>query len=399
MNDNLIPGQGAEAGAANVRAGYRNGNMSNLRNWVDIDLEAIRDNARTLKSLVGPGKLYMACVKGNGYGHGMIPVARAALEGGADRLSVAHVEEGIELRRRGIEAPIQLLIEPTADSAKSIYKYGLIPSLSSHRLAKELAACLPGRIKVHVEIDTGMGRVSLKPEDAPGFLDFLDSLKVFEVEGIYSHFVASHIPNDDKSRACTLNQLEIFLKACLACQSGGRFIALKHIASSGGVALYPESYLDMIRPGFLLYGIPTDWVKIPLNPALSWMSRVRSVLPISKGQSLGYERSFIAESDTRIAVVDCGYADGYPRLLSNLSKVLIRGSKAPVIGLVGMNQFSVDVGHIPEVDVDDEVVLVGSQMGKTLPATEMAIALKTTPAIIPCAISQAVPKHYLNRRD
>lgn len=366
------------------------------RVWAEVDLEAIRHNAHALKEAAGPSRLYMACVKGNGYGHGMVQVARAVLQGGADRLSVAQVEEGIELRKAGIKAPIQILIEPLPEHAKAIFENDLIPSLSSPKVAKEMALRLPGRIKVHVEVDTGMYRVPLKSERAPDFIHLLNSFSVYEVEGIFSHFSCSHYPDSPIHREFTLKQLAIFKEIVRACETNGHCFPLKHMASSGAVALYPEAYLDMIRPGYILYGFPIDWIKLSTKPALSWKTRVWSVLPVAKGVGVGYDQDYIPQKDTKIAILATGYADGYPRVLSNLSHVLIRGKKVPVVGLIGMDQMMADVGYIADVSRGDEVVLIGEQEGEQVTAVELANHLNTTAAVITCSIAHRVERSYLN---
>ncbi|MBW1712841.1 MAG: alanine racemase [Deltaproteobacteria bacterium] len=365
--------------------------------WVEIDLEAIRHNVRVLKELIGPGRLFMACVKGDGYGHGLVQAARAALEGGADRLSVAQVEEGINLRRAGIEAPVQVLIEPLAEQAAALFDYGLIPSLSSPEVAQELAARLPGRIKVHVEVDTGMGRVTLRPAEAPAFLDLLQDLGLFEIEGLMTHFSSAHKPQDPAHRAFTLAQLNSFEEAVRACQAQGRRIPLKHTAASGAVVYYPETYLDMVRPGTLIYGLRFGDFDLPLKPALSWKTRVWAVRQVAKGLGLGYEQAYAPQQDTTIAVLAAGYADGYPRTLSNLSHVLIRGQRAPVVGLIGMDQMMAEVDHIPGLGRGEEAVLIGQQGEAEVTASELASQLKTTPVILTVGIAGRVERVYLNQ--
>jgi alanine racemase len=371
-------------------------NFPARRVWVEVDLEAIRQNARALKEAAGPGRLYMACVKGNGYGHGMVPVAKAALQGGADRLSVAQVEEGVELRRAGIQAPIQILIEPLPEQAGLIFENDLIPTLSSPAVAEEMASRLPGRIKVHVEVDTGMYRVPLKPEGVPDFIRLLKSLGVYKVEGIFSHFSSAHIPNDPGYREFSLRQLAVFKEVVRGCEMNGHGFRLKHMASSGAVALYPEAFLDMIRPGYLLYGFPADWIRLRTQPALSWKTRVWSVLPVARGVGVGYDQNYVAPKDTRIAILAAGYADGYTRVLSNLGHVVIGGKRAPLVGLIGMDQMMADVGDIAGVSRGDEAVLIGEQEGAQVTAVELANHLNTTAAFISCSIAQRVERIYLN---
>ena len=367
------------------------------RTWAEIDLQAIRHNARILKDLAGPKRLFMACVKGNGYGHGMVPVAEAALEGGADRLSVAYVEEGVELRKAGVSAPIQLLIEPDVEEAPILYRYNLIPSLSSPDIARGIAAKLPGKTKIHVEVDTGMKRVPLSAEGAQDFLHLLDSLGKFEIEGLFSHFNSSHISNDEGARRFTLNQLNAFLDTVKNIETGGRSIPIKHMASSGAVALYPEAYLDMIRPGALLYGFNFDWADLPLKPALTWKTRVKSVLHAKKGIGVGYDQTYVPTKDTTLAVLSIGYANGYSRMLSNRSHVLLRGKRARVVGLVGMNETIADVDKISGVSTGDEVILIGEDRAKRVSAVELADLFGTTPVIFTCGISERVRRVYLNQ--
>ena len=367
--------------------------------WIEVDLGAITHNARILRELAGPGRLLMICVKAQGYGHGLVPVAKAALAGGADRLCVADVEEGVALRQAGIDCPIQLLLQPPASSAPELHRYRLIPSLSSPDVVRGLAEALPGPLTVHVEVDTGMSRVDLKPAEAVDFLDMVKSTGKLQVEGLFSHFSSSHIANDPDARAFTLDQLKLFQETVAACRAAGHRPALTHMANSGATIHYPEAYLDMIRPGFLVYGMPRSWIRLPLAPAMSWKCRVQTVLRVKKGQGVGYDRAFISPRDTTLAAVAVGYAHGYPHQMSNKSQVLIRGQKAPVAGRVGMNQTVVDVGHIGRIRTGDEVVLIGTQGGETVSATDLSAHLKTTPAVISVGISTRVPRIYLSGPD
>jgi alanine racemase len=340
----------------------------------------------------------MACVKGDGYGHGIVQVGRAALEGGADRLSVAHVEEGVALRQAGISAPIQVLIEPLAEQAALFFEHRLIASISTVEVVKELGERLPGRIKVHVEVDTGMGRVGLKPADVPAFCSLLEKTAVFELEGLFSHLPSCHYRQPDDEEF-TRGQIATFLEMVRTVEAGGRSIPLKHLASSGGVTFFPESYLDMVRPGYLVYGLLLDNPRPPLTPALSWKSRVLNVLPALKGQGLGYDRNFRPEQDTRVAIVGTGYADGYPRALSNNSHVLIRGQRAKVVGLVAMDMIMVEVGHFLDVRRGDEVVIIGRQGDQVITCRELSKTLGTTVAQVTCGISGRVKRVYLNQRQ
>lgn len=355
---------------------------------------AITHNTAVLRNMAGPERLLAICVKADGYGHGLVQSAAAALAGGADRLCVADLDEAVRLRKAGIRCPIHLLHPPTPDQAVDLVNNNLIPTLSSPRTALEMAGRLPGPLTVHVEVDTGMGRVDLKAADTPAFLDLLVADGRFRVEGLMSHFSSSHVPDDPASRDFTLEQLSRFRAVAAACRAAGHRLPVTHMASSGATVLYPEAYLGMIRPGYLIYGILRDWIDLPLEPALSWKARVLNVFNINSGQTVGYERTHTAPRDTTIAAVACGYGLGYPCGLSNRGRVLIHGQSAPVIGQVAMNQLMVDVGRIPGVKIGGEAVLIGRQGDQAISADEPAVTLKVSPAVITCGISLHVPRLY-----
>jgi alanine racemase len=363
--------------------------------WVEVDLGAITHNVRTLKEVLEPNRLLMACVKAEGYGHGMVPVAIAALAGGADRLCVAELEEGVKLRQAGITFPIQILNQPDAASALDLIHYDLIPSLSTPEIVLQLAKNLPSSLKIHVEIDTGMKRVALKPDGAVDFLNLVKSTGKFKVEGMFSHFSNSHNLNDPASRKITLNQLNLFKKTVANCRKAGHRLSITHIANSGVVSCYPEAYLEMIRSGYLIYGMLQDWIELPLKAALSFKSRVNSIVKIKAGESIGYNRTYIAPEDTRAAIVSCGYAHGYPHMLSNKSQALVRNCRAQVVGLVSMNQMVIDIGCIPGVSVGDEVVLVGTQGENSITALDLSRHFNAPAVAITCGISYKVPRIYL----
>ncbi len=367
-----------------------------LSAWAEIDLAAIRDNVRSLKRLAGPNRLVMACVKGDGYGHGMIETAKAALEGGADRLSVAQVREGTALRRAGMEAPILVLIQPRPEQAAEIAANDLTITLGSAELARRLAGTLTEPIKVHVEVDTGMGRVPLKPEDLLDFLNLLDSLGRFEVEGLYSHLSNSRQPDDPEHHRITLEQIAAFKTAAEACRRAGWSIPIRHLAATGGAVYYPESHLDMIRPGTLVYGFTVGRFDLDIRPAMSFKTRVWDVRPVKAGQGIGYGRAFRSETDTVAAILSAGYADGYPRLLGGVSEVLIRGQRARVKGVVGMDQMMADVGHIDGVEPGDEVVLIGRMGKESITAVELGGLMGTIPVPIVVGVSARVERFYLN---
>ncbi len=363
--------------------------------WLEIDLEAVKHNVRALKSLTSPKTLFMACVKADAYGHGLVEVSRAAVAGGADRLGVARVEEGMALRRAGIEVPVQVLIEPPPDSAPALEKYALIPTISSPAGARAISARLRRPLKVHVEFDVGMRRVALKREDLGRFLILLDSLGNLELEGLFAHLSSSHRGRGAEVEKLTLAQIDEFNRALkgLPLPSGRR--VLKHLASSGAFIFFPEAHLDMVRVGTLIYGLRFAPTEAPLRPVMTWRSLVSAVVPAAGGQGVGYDHTFIPSKNTRLAVVPVGYADGYQRLLSNKSWVLIKGRRAKVVGLVGMDIMTVDVGHIPDVGPGEEVVLIGRQGEDEVETVTLAGLLETSGTIITCAVGARVERRFI----
>lgn len=361
------------------------------RVWTEVDLAAVAHNVRAIKTATG--RPLMACVKGEGYGHGRVPVARAAVAAGADRLSVAHVEEGVDLRRAGIAVPVHVLLEPHPKTAPLFARHDLVATVGSPETARAMAAELSRPIRVHVPVDTGMGRDPLHPENALDFLRFLDDFDVFEVEGIFSHFPCAYPATNSAFSALTQKQIQRFGRLVDQCRDAG-FHLLAHLANSGGTALYPDAYFDLVRPGALIYGYGFDWLPWPLTPALSWKTRVSAVVPAAAGDRLGYDHTHRVAQNTRIALLSAGYADGYPRILSNKGRVLIRGVAAPVVGLVAMDQIMVDAGRIPGVARGDEAVLIGAQGGERVDAADLAALLDTSPVTLTAAIAHRVPRIY-----
>ncbi len=367
------------------------------RSWVEVDLAALAHNVRTLKALAGAGRQLMACVKSNAYGHGLVPVARAAEAAGADRLAVAWVEEALRLRRAGVTAPIQVLLEPPPEAARKMARHGLIASLSSLETAERMAARLDRPLTVHVEVDTGMGRVPLQPEEAPGFLARLVRLGRFRIEGVFSHFSSAGEPSDPRHDRFTRDQLEVFTRLCTRLEQEGFRVPLRHMAGSDAVAHYPGSHLDMIRPGAWVYGYKGQEIGLDLHPVLSWETRVLRVTDARAGRPYGYGMSFRPERDTRIAHLPVGYGDGYPRALSGCAEVLIEGRRAPVVGLVGMETLMVDAGGLPGELAGREAVLIGRQGPERVTAAGLAEAIGLFGVMITCGIKETVRRIYVDR--
>lgn len=366
-----------------------------FRSWVEVDLSALGHNIRSLKRLAGPQRLLMACVKSEAYGHGLIKVATAAVAAGANRLAVAHMEEGVALRRAGLVVPIQVLMEPPLEATRDMARHDLIASLSSLKKAEAMAVRLDRPLTVHVEVDTGMGRVPLQANQSPEFIDSLKRMGPFRVEGLFSHFSSAGDPNEPGHHRFTCSQLATFKRLCSRLEEKGLRIALKHMAGSDAVAFYPESYLDMIRPGAWVYGYKGESVGIDLKPVLSWKTKVFRVTRVPAGQAVGYDMSYRSGHDTRIAHLPVGYGDGYPRALSNIGSVLIKGQRVPIAGLVGMESMMVDLGDIPGEIEGQEVTLIGRQGSEQITAAELANSIGMFGVMITCGIKEKVKRIYI----
>jgi len=358
---------------------------------VEVDLEAIRYNVRLVKP---PGTDLMAVVKGDAYGHGDAPVARAALEAGATWLGVALVEEGLALREAGIDAPVLVLSEFPPGSEVEALSANLTPSLYTEeglaRLA-EAAAPLKRSTGVHVKVDTGMHRVGLyPPEEALGFVRrVVDSGLVFE--GLWTHFARS-----EEDEVTTKEQLSWFLEVADRLAHEGLRPLYRHAANSAACILYRGSHLDMVRPGIALYGLdPGGGIgkNLGLRPALTWRSAVTMVKRLPKGEPVSYGHTYRLERDATIATVPVGYEDGYTRLLSSKADVLIRGRRHRVAGTVTMDQILVDCGN-DDVAPGDEVVLIGRQGNEFVSADELAGIIGTIGYEVVTGISERVPREY-----
>ncbi|HUF59754.1 MAG TPA: alanine racemase [Actinomycetota bacterium] len=363
-------------------------NESYRPTWVEVDLEAIRDNARILKP---ENAELMAVVKADGYGHGDVEVARAAIEAGATWMGVALVEEGLELRAAGIEAPILVLSELPAGSEAVALAHRLTPTLYSGEGLERLSAAARGSVPVHIKIDTGMHRVGVwPPEEAPAF-----ALRVqeagLEVEGLFTHFARS-----EEDEVTTKEQLGLFLESAEAIRSEGVTPRLLHAANSGATILHPDSHLDLVRPGIALYGIepaPGIGSHLGLRPALTWRSQVSAVKRLAAGEAISYGQRYRLERDAWVATVPVGYADGYPRQLTNVGEVLIGGRRCRVAGTVTMDQLVVDCGD-GEVRFGDDVVLIGEQGSETIGADALGRLFGTIGYEIVSRIGERVPRRY-----
>jgi alanine racemase len=364
------------------------------RVWAEIDLDALAHNVRILKSQAN-GAALLAVVKANAYGHGAVAMARAAVAASADRLGVICVDEGEQLRRAGITAPILVMGHTPAEEARRLVDLSLTPSVVSREVALALARVASERgieVAVHLKVDTGLNRYGLPPSEAADLGRWLRDLAGVQVEGLFTHFASA----DEGDKSHTLEQHRLFLSVAEQLD----WVPIRHVSNTATLLDMPDMSLEMVRPGLGIYGCyPSAQVNrsLPLRPALSLKSRVARLTSLAPGESVSYGRIWRASRPSLIGLVLCGYADGLPRALSNRGSVLVRGQRAPIVGRVCMDMCMVDLSDIPDVAVDDEVVIIGRQGEEEISADEVAELCGTISYEILCGISARVSRLYLRQ--
>lgn len=360
--------------------------------WAEIDLDAIAHNVHALADRAAPAKL-CAIVKANAYGHGAVAVGAAALEAGAAGLGVVCVDEGEELRRAGIDAPILVVGYTQASEAERIVELRLTPVVCSMQTALALSRFASGRgvtQSIHVELESGLNRHGLPLEELVAFAGRARALPAIEVEGLFTHFAAA----EEGQTVFTRAQYEALLEASARLP----WIPVRHCSASASVLGAPDMALDMVRAGIAVYGYepaPGIAAGVELRQALTLKSRVARVIDVQPGATVGYGRTWTASRASTIALIMCGYADGYRRVLSNRAAVLIRGRRAPIAGRIAMDMCMADVTGIPGVAPDDEAVIMGAQGGERIDADELAGLADTISWEILAGIAARVPRVYL----
>jgi alanine racemase len=366
--------------------------------WVEIDLSAVAHNVAALRTLTPAGTGFMAVVKADGYGHGAVPVARAALQAGATHLGVATIAEGVTLRSAGFAAPIHLLSEPPANETAlgEVLEHRLIPALYTREYAEALSAyCVrrATRTDFHLKVDTGMNRIGVRAEDAPRFAASLADLRGIALTGTFTHFATADVPGDwDVAR-----QLERFHDALEGMRTEGVPPGLVHAANSPATILYPESHFDLVRCGIALYGLhPSQHTRgrVDLRPAMSVKARATLVKRVPMGEGVSYGLTWQAASPALIATLPLGYADGVHRVLSNQMEVLVNGRRASQVGRVCMDQLMVAVPRGSDVSRGDEFVLVGAQGAERISLDELSDAAGTINYELACAFGMRLPRLY-----
>ena len=363
-----------------------------------VDLAAITGNLRAIETRVRVP--VMPVVKANAYGHGLVAVARHLQAVGATRLGVAFVEEGIALRQAGITLPILVLGGIFGPQVSLFLAHGLeltVSSLSKLRQVEAAAQAMGRRARIHLKLDTGMGRIGVQGASAGAFIEAAVRSPWCELAGVYSHLACA----DDPESPMTLLQLECFLEACEHFDRLGVPMPMRHLANSGGVLHFPQTHLDMVRPGILLYGVLPDAASratVAVRPALSLHSRVVYFKVVRAGGTVSYGATWRAGRDTRVLTVPIGYGDGWPRSLSSRGEVLVDGRRHRIAGRVCMDQFMVDIGDASAWN-EDEVVLVGGQGGDAITVEEVAHVAGTIPYEILVQLNERIPREYLGAME
>ena len=358
----------------------------------EIDLDAFAYNVAALKRHANPAAM-AAVVKANAYGHGALGIARAALEAGSDRLAVICVDEGEQLRRGGISSPILVMGHSPVSDARRIVELRLTPTVNDLELGRALAreaetAAL--RQPLHLKVDTGLNRYGTAPQEIVSLAQALREMRALEVEGIFTHFASA----DEGDKRFTLDQYSIFRAAAEKLP----WIPVRHVSNTATLLDRPEMGLDMVRPGIGMYGLyPSQNVSrsVDLRPVLRLTSRIARLTSLAPGDSVSYGRTWRASRSSNIGLVMCGYADGLPRSLSNRGSMIVRGKRVPIVGRVCMDMCMVDVTDVPEVEVGDEVVIIGRQGEMEITVDELADLCGTISYEVLCGISARVPRLYL----
>lgn len=365
-----------------------------------VDLGKIEQNIKNIRSHVGCHPKILLALKANAYGHGAVRVAMLGEKIGLDYLGIATVLEAIELRQAGIKLPILKFSPVFEQEMHSAILNNLsltICEFKNAQLLQTIAKDMGAYIKVHLKVDTGMGRIGVTPLETPKFAHFIQTeCPNLQIEGIFTHLPVSDSPSKVQY---TQAQLELFKTLVTKTNKELKSeIPLVHAANSGGVLGHPQSWMSMIRPGISIYGLLPDPATVPtidLLPALSLYTKISFIKKVCKGTPIGYGATWCAKCDTFIATIPIGYADGFNRLFSNKGKVIIDGKLYPIVGRVCMDQCTIDLGPQTELKVGDLVVLIGTQQNKTISVLQWAKMLKTISYEITCQISARVPRVYI----
>ena len=369
------------------------------RTWAEVDLDAVAHNIREIRKITNKEAQIMAVVKADAYGHGFLETTKTLLDNGADRLAVAVLQEGKQLRKSGVDVPILILGASAPEDAEDLIEFGITPTVFDYEFAKALSDTAKKRgtvTKVHIKLDTGMTRIGfvINDEDNTEIINTIikiSKLPYLEIEGIFSHFSTS----DEYDSAYTLMQFDRFMGVVNALEEKGLKIPIRHICNSAGIMMYPQMHLDMVRPGVILYGMypsnEVDKSRLNLIPAMTIKSTLTLVKEVEAGRGVSYGKEYITDKTTKIATVPFGYADGYLRKIAKKGKMLVNGTEVPIIGRICMDQCMIDVTNVHNIDKGDEVIVFGKDK---ITIDDLAEWLETINYEIACIVGKRIPRIY-----
>lgn len=381
--------------------------------WVEIDLQALRHNLHQIRKLAAKDKFYLPTrrggkykalirprvlpvIKADGYGHGMDQIARVLEQEKIEMLGVSDVAEGVHLRKTGIRRPILLLESTLPQLAEEVVTNRLIPTVCTIELARALqhaAEKYHRRVPIHIKVDTGMGRLGVRYEDAFDFVREVHQFRRLIIQGIYTHF-----PSADTHRSFTQEQIDQMYRLVIRLDKTGLVIPFVHAANSTGLVGYRNHVLNLARPGLMLYGLYPDKklrTKIDLHPVMTVKSRIIYLKEINKGDGVSYGRTFVAKKRMLTATIPIGYSDGYFRSFTEKASVLVKGRRCPVIGRVTMDQIVVDVSSVKEVVLGETVTILGKDRNNEITAEELAGYAGTINYEIVCSLGNRIPRVFV----
>ena len=381
--------------------------VTEKRAWADIDLDALINNISEIRRHVGEHTKIMGIVKADGYGHGYLEVAKTLIANGADALGVAFMDEAIQIRKCGIDTPILILGYTHPDYAEELIEKDIMPNCYTRDMAEAMSRAgqkLGKTGKIHIKIDTGMGRVGYRYSEDEELnratveeIIEISKLPNLEIDGLFTHFAVA----DDDDDEYTKMQYRRFSELCDRVKAAGVKVNLRHCCNSAGLMRFPEFHMDMVRPGIILYGLmPSDFVDksiLNLKPAMALKAKITNIKTVEKGTSVSYGRKYQSESpETKIATVSIGYADGYSRILSGKAEITAGGKKCRQIGNICMDQCMIDVTNVNNINIGDEAILFGkSSDGVEIPIEDIADIMGTINYEILCVVGKRVPRVYL----
>lgn len=376
--------------------------MNKPRVACEVDIESIRQNYREIRSIVPDHTEIMAIVKADAYGHGANCISKILQSEGVNRFAVAIVSEGAELRECGINSPILVLGYTPKTDIQELIENDLTQTVFCYDMAKMLsdeAGKLGKTVNIHIKVDTGMGRIGfLSSPQSIEEIKMISDLPNLNMEGIFTHFSTA----DEEDRSYTYKQWHIFEGFLNELREVGIEFPIIHAANSAAIMCHAYADLNVVRPGIILYGhAPSEYLDgkvLNLQPAMSLKSQIVHVKELPEDHYVGYGKTYRTPQKTKVATIPVGYADGYSRKLSNIGRVLVRGEYAPIIGRICMDQFMIDVSHIPNVAVEDEVVLFGKQGDKEIKVEEIAKLTDTISYEVISMIGKRVPRYYINTK-